>query len=97
MTDILRLIEKYDGLSDDKKLVHPDLAQDITLIQNSMETWSDEDQTKAKEFLMDLANGIQGRIHTIEEELKLKPQALENARKTMEACLAYNKARTKEG
>ncbi len=90
MTDILRIKYKYNDLEATQKLSHPTLAQDIALIQKSMKAWSDEDQAQAKEFLNDLANDIQSQIATLEDELKDKPQVMDNIKKTMEACLAYS-------
>lgn len=97
MTDILRLIEKYEVLDEDKIILHPDLAQDITAIATAIDKASADEKSTAKKFLENLATVIQKRIHDLEENLKSKPQAMDNVRKTMEACLAYSKARTKEG
>jgi len=94
MTNILRLIKKYDDLNDTEKLSHPDLAQDIAWIQNHIDSWTGIEKNHATDFLKNLQGDLKNKIHEIEEELKNKPEAMQHVQKTMEACLAYSKTHT---
>lgn len=97
MTDILRIVEKYTDLDVTQKLSHPDLAQDIAFIQNSMKSQSDEEIDRATEFLKNLMSDIEQTIGDLQKELDGKPEAMAQIKKTMEACLAYsNTPRQKE-
>jgi len=90
MTDILRIIEKYND-HNGTPLSHPDLAQDITLIQNAMPNASDNETTKATEFLKSLMGDIQSQIDKNTKELDGKTDAMDMLQKTTDACLAYLK------
>jgi hypothetical protein len=96
MTNILRKLEKYDDLDSQQKLFHPELAQDIALIQNEMSAMNDSDLEIAKEFLNNLAQDIETTIGDLEKELADKPQVMNQIQRTMDACLAYSKAPTQK-
>jgi len=90
MTDILRIVEKHTNHNGDP-LSHPDLAQDITLIQNQMPQATADEKTQATEFLKSLMGDIETQINDMKQELDGKAKAMETLEKTKEACLAYLK------
>lgn len=96
MTDILRIVEKYTN-HNGAPLSHPDLAQDITLLQNQMPRATAEEKEQAKEFLTSLMADIIDRIDTIKTELDGKAEVIDKLQKTTEACLAYTKPKGSKG
>ena len=96
MTDILRIIEKYTN-HNGAPLSHPDLAQDITLIQNAMPNASDDETAKATEFLKSLMGDIQSQIDKNTKELDGKADEMDMLKKTTDACLAYLKPKRSKG
>ena len=96
MTDILRRLEKYEHLSLEQKIFHPELAQDINFIQKHMSSLNDNELNITKDFLGHLAKDIENKIGDLEKELAGRPQVMDQIQKTMEACLAYSKTPSKK-
>ena len=96
MTDILRIVEKHTNHNGDP-LSHPDLAQDITLIQNAMPTAMANEKEKATEFLKSLMGKIETKISEMSKELDGKADAMDMLKKATDACLAYMKPTGRKG
>lgn len=88
MSDILRIIEKYNNL-EGALLLHPDLAQDIQILGDHIKKHNDQDSQNAIQFLNELEDKITDQIEVLAHELKDKPNTLDRIRKNADACLAY--------
>ncbi len=96
MSDILRIVEKYQNQTD-PILAHPDLAQDIQFIQDTIGKASAEDRLEAKEFLNSLEKIIEKEITLLQDQLSERPEIMDRIRKNSEACLAYRNSNGKKG
>lgn len=96
MSDILSIIEKYqqDGVS---VLDHPDLAQDITFLQNYMPKANNDEEKQIKDFMASLLPTVEQEVLKLEKELATKSDSIDLIRKNSEACLAYNNNKGQKG
>lgn len=90
MNDILRIIEKYKD-QDGSPVNHPDLAQDIQLIQDMLDEAPEQDQETAKDFLRSIMSEVEKEIEAIKGQLSDKGETFEKVQKIADACLAYSK------
>ncbi len=96
MSDILRIIEKYQNL-DESFLLNPEFAQDVQLLNTLMKSADEKSKFKAITFLENIQNQIEAEVLRLQHNLKDKPNTLERIRKNANACLAYTKNNDRKG
>jgi len=96
MSDIQRIIEKHNKL-DLPILEHPDLAEDITSLQNYLPQANEIEEKQIKDFMASLLPRIEMDIEKIQGQLALKSETMETIRKNSEACMAYNSNKGQKG
>ena len=97
MNQISRLLQKYQDQTFDEIISNPDLARDLQLINQGMESADDETQENARKFLNDLLGKIEVETNDLHKELDKKSETIDQIEKTKQACLAYSKQKDRKG